>query len=248
MDIQWVRKLAAGIGCSLMAVSVAGAAQKPDEWAMNNAMIGPDSPIEIRAGSSYIAQAMYPVPDGPLFPLKANVAWSIAPGVKGIAIDSKSGKISVDADVPHGASTTVYANINGGRRRLEAKLYVFRPEENPLVGTWDVDRQVACGETQEMKTPALRHTPINGAEWKFHVDRQFWIGKEMNIAAGILLSGGYEYDLKKKTLKLLPQWPPSRPTSSWSYSLQDNNRKLLLRPLEAENGSDPGCSFVLHLR
>ena len=44
---------------------------KQDDWAINNAMIGPDSPIEIRAGSSYQARAMYPVPDGPLFPLKA---------------------------------------------------------------------------------------------------------------------------------------------------------------------------------
>ena len=65
---------------------------------MNNAMIGPDSPIEIRVGSSYQARAMYPVPDGPLIPLKAKVAWSIEPAVKGLSIDS-AGNISVAPDV-----------------------------------------------------------------------------------------------------------------------------------------------------
>ena len=41
--------------------------QNVGDWAIRNAMIGPDSPIEVRAGETYAAQAMYPVPDGPLF-------------------------------------------------------------------------------------------------------------------------------------------------------------------------------------
>jgi len=60
-----------------LAVSAVSMAQKKDDWAIENAMIGPDSPIELAAGSTYQAQAVYPVPDGPLYPLKAKVSWSI---------------------------------------------------------------------------------------------------------------------------------------------------------------------------
>lgn len=179
MKIKPARQALCVLCCSLIVVA-ACFAQKANDWAMTNAMIGPDSPIELRAGSSYQAQAMYPVPDGPLFPLKASVAWSIAPVVKGISIDAKTGKIIVDADVPHGVTATVHANVENGRRALTAKLYVFRPEENPLVGKWHVDQKVSCGETEEMKVPELRHHALHDKDWKFHADQQFWVGKEMN--------------------------------------------------------------------
>src|SRR5258708_20263146 len=77
--------------CSLI-VGTGCLAQKADEWAIQNAMIGPSSPIEVQAGSSYQAQAMYPVPDGPLFPLKAGGEWSIAPAGKVISIHTKTFK------------------------------------------------------------------------------------------------------------------------------------------------------------
>jgi len=143
-------------------------APKPDDWPIQNAMIGPNSPIEIRAGSSYQVQAMYPVPDGPLFPLKAAVVWSIEPAVKGISIDA-TGKITVDSDVPHGVTGTVLGDVKKGRRKLSAKLYVFRPEENPLIGTWHVDTRVACGESQEIRAAAARPLSLRGNDWKFHV-------------------------------------------------------------------------------
>src|SRR5947209_20073832 len=117
--------------CCIAFFTVACAAQKqgtkPDDWLINNAMIGPDSPIEIPAGSSYQARAMYPVPDRPLFPLKARVTWSIEPAVKGIAID-KTGKISVSADVPHGTTAKALGDVENGRRKLSTNIYVFHRE------------------------------------------------------------------------------------------------------------------------
>lgn len=240
----WIRSCGA---CSVI-VAAACLAQKPDEWAIQNAMIGPDSPIEVRAGSSYEAQAMYPVPDGPLFPLKATVAWSIASAVKGISIDAKSGKISVDAGVPHGATTTVHASVSNGRRKLTAKLYVFRPEENPLIGRWRVDTHVACGEGQEIRAGIVRPRALHGTDWKFHVDQQFWVGKEMNIAAGTWLSGSYELDVKAAKMKLTPSWPEKKPASAWSYLLKDGGKTLLLQPLATQDGLEPGCSYLLYLR
>jgi hypothetical protein len=232
----------------IIALASVCSAQKPDDWAMQNAQIGPDNPIEMRAGTSYDAQAMYPVPDGPLFPLKARVKWSIAPAVKGVSIDANLGKISVDSDVVHGTATVVHATVDGGRRKLEAKLYVFRPEENPLVGRWHVDANVACGHGQEIQAGVIRSRALHGLDWKFHVDQQFWVGREMNIAAGTRLSGSYELDMKAATIKLIPKWPASNPLSTWSYSLKDSGKMLLLHPLTDQEDLKPGCSYILKLR
>ncbi|MBZ5506269.1 MAG: hypothetical protein LAO78_12485 [Acidobacteriia bacterium] len=245
MRIRWARNVFC-LCLSILALCAACFGQKKaDEWAISNAMIGPDSPIEVRAGSSYHAQAMYPVPDGPLFPLKATVAWSIAPAVKGISVDAKSGKISVDADVKHGATTTVHADVSGGRRKLIAKLYVFRPEENPLIGKWRVDQKVACGEAQELKTATSTPRSLYTMDWNFHVDQQFWVGRTNNIAAGVRRSGTYEFDLKTATITLATKWPATTPVSSWSFLLKDDGKTLLLRPSAPENNLEPGCSYVL---
>src|SRR5260221_3559756 len=119
MRSQWARVV---LCCSaLLAVCFAQKpAPKPDDWPIQNAMIGPNSPIEIRAGSSYQVQAMYPVPDGPLFLLKTTVVWSIEPAVKGISIDA-TGKISVHSDMPHGVTATVLEDVQNGRRKMSAK-------------------------------------------------------------------------------------------------------------------------------
>jgi len=97
-------------------LAIACSAQKPaskgDDWAMQNAGI---DPIEIAAGTSRQMQVTYPVPDGPSFPLKASVAWSMEQPVKGISID-ETGKLTVDANVPHGTTATVLADVGKGRK------------------------------------------------------------------------------------------------------------------------------------
>ena len=246
MRVPWALR---GLCFSIFALCAACFGQKKaDDWAISNAMIGPDSPIEVSAGSSYQAQAMYPVPDGPLFPLKAAVAWSIAPAVKGVSIDAKTGKISVDAEVPHGTHTTVHANVGDERRKLTTTLYVFRPEENPLIGKWRVDQKVACGETPEMKTAASGPRSLYTMDWNFHVDHQFWVGRTNSIAAGVRRSGAYEYDVKAATIKLTTKWPANTPVSNWSYAFKDDGKILLLRPLELQNDLEQGCGYILYRR
>jgi hypothetical protein len=236
------------LGAMLVVVAGACAAQKPNDWAFQNAMIGPDSPIEMKAGSTYQAQVVYPVPDGPLYPLKAKVAWRIEPAVNGIAIDSGSGKITVQAGVAHGTTALVHADVENGRRKLKTMLYVFRPETNPLIGSWSVDPKVACGEKQELNSPETTQKAIAGLDWKFHVDEQFWIGREQSIAARIQLDGKYKYDQKTRLLTLMPEWPKDKKNSVWAVSLQEDGMKLLLRPMQPEYGSETGCSYVLHRR
>ncbi|HEY5028202.1 MAG TPA: hypothetical protein VIK39_07320 [Candidatus Angelobacter sp.] len=242
----WVRVVLC-VSFSSIVLAIACFAQKqapkPDEWPIHNALIGPDSPLEIRAGASYQARAMYPVPDGPLFPLEANVAWSVEPAVQGISIDP-TGKISVDAAVPHGATAIVHADVDSGRRKLSAKVYVFRPDENPLIGAWRVDTRVVCGETQEIKAAAARPLSLRGNNWKFHVSQQFWVGKEHNIAAGVRLAGTYELDLKASKIKLTPTWP-KKPTSNWTYLVKEGGMTLILQPQEPQDELEPGCGYIL---
>lgn len=220
-----------------LAACAVSMAQKKDDWAINNAIIGPDSPIELAAGSTYQAQAVYPVPDGPLYPLKAKVSWSIEPQVKGIAIDANSGKIAVQPDMAHGTTATVAANVDNGRRRLTAKLYVFRPEVNPFVGRWGQDSKQVCG----MEELGALEASQKIMDWKFHVDEQFWIGRELGIAAGSFLSGRYQFDLKTRRLTLIPAWPKGKKSSSWNWTFEENGAKLLLRP----DANQTGCTFVL---
>jgi hypothetical protein len=246
MGDRWLGVLHCVIYCiafCTIACSAQKQAAKQDDWAMNNATIGPDSPIEVRAGSSYQAHAMYPVPDGPLFPLKAQVAWSIEPGVKGIAIDA-AGNITVAADVPHGTSAIVHADIERGRRKLLEKMFVYRAEENPLIGEWRLDTRVICGESHEIKKAPASSFLYRELSWKFHVNQQFWVGKEHNIAGGVHLAGTYDLDLKGSQIKLMPTWP-QKPPSNWRYLLKDGEKTLILHPLEPQDDLESGCGYIL---
>lgn len=215
-------------------------AAKPNDWAMNNASI--DS-VEIAAGSSRQMLVMYPVPDGPSFPLQASVTWSIASAVKGISID-KAGMLRVDADVPHGTTATILADVEHGRRKLSGKVYVYHPAENPLIGTWQVDPRVACGDSQEIKAAAASPLSLRGYNWSFHASQEFWVGREHSIAARIMLSGSYEIDVKASKIKLTPTWP-KKPVSNWNYLFKDGGKMLILKPLEPQDDLEAGCGYIL---
>lgn len=230
--------------CCIAFLAIACSAQKPgakaNDWAIQNAGIGE---IEIAAGSSRQIQVTYPVPDGPSFPLKASVTWSIERAVKGISID-KTGKLTVDADVPHGAIATILADVNKGRKKLSGKMYVFHLDQNPLIGVWHVDTRVVCGESQTVQAATPGPLTLRGNDWSFHVSQQFWVGRENSIAARTLLSGSYELDLKSAKLKLTPTWP-KKPISNWNYLIKDGGKTLILRPLGSQNDLEPGCSYTL---
>lgn len=230
--------------CFSAFLAIACSAQKPaskgDDWALQNAGVGS---VEIPAGTSRQLQVTYPVPDGPEFPLKASVAWSMEQPVKGISID-KTGRLTVDADVPHGTTATILADVEHGRRKLSGKVYVFHPDENPLIGTWHVDTHVACGESQEIKTAAASPLTLRGYDWTFHVGRLFWVGREHSIAARLMLTGAYELDLKTVKIKLTPSWP-KKPVSNWSYLIKDSGKTLILKPLEHQDDLEQGCGYIL---
>jgi hypothetical protein len=215
-------------------------AAKPDDWPLQNASIGP---VEIAAGTSRQMQVTYPTPDGPSFPLKASVTWSIEPAVKGISID-KSGMLKVDADVPHGTTAAILADVEHGRKKLSGKVYVYHPDENPLIGTWHVETRVACGDTQEIKAAATSPLSLRGYNWSFEASQQFWVGRAQSIAARTMLSGSYKLDVKSAKIELIPTWP-KKPVSNWRYLIKDGGKTLILLPLETQDDLEAGCGYVL---
>ena len=225
-------------------LSIGRPAQKPatkaNDWAMNNASI--DS-VEIAAGTSRQMQVTYPTPDGPSFPLKASVTWSIGTAVKGISID-KSGMLKVDAGVPHGTTATILADVERGRKKLSGKVYVYHPDENPLIGTWHVDTRVACGEGQEIKAAGTNQLTLRGYDWSFHASQEFWVGRAQSIAARTMLAGSYEIDVKASKIKLTPTWP-KKTVSNWRYLFKDGGKTLILQPLEHQDDLEAGCGYIL---
>lgn len=218
-----------------------GQTEMPNQWAMDNAIIGPDSPIEVPSGGTYFAKVVYPVPDGPLFPLKADVTWWIEPAVKGIFVEAKSGAITVANSVPHGTRALLHADVAGRKEKLHARLYVYSARIDPLVGSWKVESSQACGPRQN--GPPGGYAAIeNDMDWKFHVNQEFWIGREFGIRAGVRQSGIYEYNSGSSELKLTPKWPAKYPESHWKVALQANDNMQLTSSLP---GHTPGCSYVL---
>ena len=231
------------VACCNALLVIAYSAQKhlskADDWPLQNASIGQ---IEIAAGTSRQMQVMYPTPDGPSFPLKASVTWSMETAVKGISID-KAGMLTVDAAVRHGTTATILGNVENGRKKLSGKVYVFHPDENPLIGTWHVDTRVACGESQEIKAAAVSQLTLRGYNWSFQASQQFWVGRSQSIAARTQLAGSYKL-VKSAKIELTPTWP-KKPVSNWSYILKDGGKTLILRPMEHQDDLEEGCGYIL---
>jgi len=152
--------------------------------------------------------------------------------------------LTVAADVPHGTTATIFADVEHGRRKLSGKVYVFHPDENPLIGAWHVDTRVACGGSQETKAATTSLLTLRGYDWSFHASQQFWVGREHNIAARIMLSGSYKLDLKSAKVQLTPTWP-KKPVSNWNYFLKDGGKTLILKPLEPQDDLEAGCGYIL---
>ena len=243
MRIPYARMLLCAVCCSAL-LAIAFSAQKhsskADDWPLQNASI---DPVEIAAGSSRQMQVMYPTPDGPSFPLKASVTWSIQTAVKGISID-KSGMLKVDADVPHGTTATILGDVEKGRRKLSGKVYVFHPDENPLIGTWHADTRVACGDSQEIKAAATGPLTLRGYNWSFHASQEFWVGRSQSIAARTQLAGSYKVDVKSAKIELTSTWP-KKAVSHWSYLFKDGGKTLIVRPMEHQDDLEAGCGYIL---
>ncbi len=80
-----------------------------------------------------------------LEPVEACVAYSVEPDDGGASIGPETGVLTISADAAPGSVYTVTADVEDGRAVLQAKVYVWTPESNPLVGVWHEIAELPCG-------------------------------------------------------------------------------------------------------
>lgn len=85
-----------------------------------------------------------------LEPVEACVAYSVEPDDGGASIDPVTGMFTVAEDAVPGSVYTVTADVEAGRALLAAKVLVWTPESNPLVGIWREVGQLPCGGGPEV--------------------------------------------------------------------------------------------------
>ena len=128
------------------------------------------------------------------FPLEhplAGLQWSVEPAGQGIAVTAE-GVVTASGKARPGTYQIV-ASAGGQSSRKE--LTVYRPSEQPLVGTWTESAQVGCGGDKEA-APAM---PIG--ELIFRADGGFsvtWMPFETRKDYG----GTYQYASGKLALNL----------------------------------------------
>lgn len=238
----------AGMFALLLSLPACGCAQKVNQYELDNLSIGPDSPIQIPAGSSYTARLMYPIPDAPSQVSKARAHWSLVPPTPGISIGEQSGQITVAATVPHGTTVQIHADVDGRRQPLKAKMYVYTRAANPFIGVWKREALVSCSDTGEIPPDAALHDAIKAQQLTFYADGRFWIGtvRPITIAGGsiTMMYGSYQYDSSHSALQLHPEWPRGTPVYNTTTALADETRKLTLKPLRFGQEAESVCGYV----
>jgi hypothetical protein len=127
-------------------------------------------------------------------PVAARAVWSIAPA-DGAVIEPETGLLTIDLATPSGSVFTVRADVENGRRIVEAEVAVFTPDANPLVGWWREGAQMTC-DTGADVVPAepIEEVVFDAAgtftvTWfPFEVYKDYW--------------GTYAFDLERGTLDL----------------------------------------------
>ncbi len=124
-------------------------------------------------------------------PSGLDAVWTVSP-VEGVTIDN-DGLLTVGEDVPNGTVLTVTANHDPAGPPASVLVYVYTPDEQPLVGLWREEAQLAC-DTGKRVVPdepigELRFDAdgIFSVTWHpFEVYRDYWGTYEADLATGRL--------------------------------------------------------------
>ncbi len=141
------------------------------------------------------------------------------------SIDPVSGLVTVSASAPHGSIVNVSANVEDGRRLLEAPLYIWTEEGNPIVGNYTEVAQLDCeqgGEVIPEETIGELHLGADlrfGVTWQpFEVYVDYW--------------GSYTLDAETGSIELTVDggnYLPDGVDGSGSFTLVDG--ELVLRDI-----------------
>lgn len=160
-----------------------------------------------------------------LEPVEACATWSVEPTL-GASIDPQSGVFAVDQGTPSGSVFTVSADVENGRRVVSIEVHVYTLEDNPFVGLWREEAQLACGTGEEV----VPEKPIG--ELRFGADGRFavtWMPFEIYVD----YRATYAFDLDQGTLDLSiagGSYVPDDVDGSGFFSL-DEEGHLILRDM-----------------
>jgi hypothetical protein len=174
-------------------------------------------------------------------PVAVSARWSVVP--EGAHIDATTGLLTIEPTTVNGSVFHVRAEVEGGRRIVEAEVAVFTPAANPLVGLWREEAQLACTTGAEV-VPAQ---PIE--EIVFNADGTFtvtWLPFEVYTDYW----GVYEFDLARGTLELTVEggnYVPPEVDGSGRFALDAGGRLVLTEIwLGSPQGGGPtNCGHIL---
>jgi hypothetical protein len=195
----------------------------PDEETLNRLVLSMEPVVEMRPGGT--RQFSLGVVDCCYYfrEVTACATWLVDPA-EGASIDPNSGVLAIDAATPSGSVFTVSADVENGRRIVSTDVYVFTPQDNPLVGIWREEAQFAC-DTEEEGIPEQRI-----GELRFRADGSFsvtWMPFEVYHDYW----GTYQYDLTQGTLALAVtegNYVPDDVDGSGLFSFDEQGRLILL--------------------
>lgn len=154
-------------------------------------------------------------------PLDVKAVWSFSPA-SGAKID-QNGLFTVDENTPSGSVFRVTANINNGQATAGIDVYIYRTEDNPLIGTWREDTQLACGSELLVTPDQLIGELIFRADGTFSVTwHPFEVYTDYN--------GKYQSDLQNGSLEMTIEngnYIPGDVDPSGSFYIDWDNRLIL---------------------
>jgi hypothetical protein len=151
------------------------------------------------------------------------IAWSISPAA-GATIDPQTGFLTIDENIPPGTVYTVTADVENGRATPSIDVYVYTPEQYPLVGRWNEEKQVTCTDEKEM----LAVEPID--ELAFFADGSFTVVWTYFEGLHKDYWGSYDYDLATGELILNVEDSTYMPLDfdGSGYAVVDGGNRLVL--------------------
>jgi hypothetical protein len=175
-------------------------------------------------------------------PLAVKTEWSIEPQT-GATINAQTGVLDIAKDTPSGSTIIVTADIENGRKILNAQVTVYTPKANPLVGVWHEAKQIDCQSqaTTELQGESLRELvfkadgTFQATFTPFEVYHDYW--------------GQYTFDPETSTIELVVKsgnFIPEKLDLQGKYAI-DENGALVLTDIwlgRREQDSIAGCGHV----
>ena len=202
--------------------SDAGCGARLDEETLDRLTLSMNPTLEMRPGeerdfSLGVVECCYYFE-----PVETCTTWSVDPS-DGASIDHETGSFSVGPGTPGGEVFTVTADVEDGRRLVSIEVYVYTPEDNPLVGIWREEAQLGCEDYEEV-APEERIGELRfGADGTFSVTwhpfeiyRDYW--------------GMYAFDSKRGALDLWGaegNYVPDDVDGSGSFLMDEQGRLVL---------------------